>query len=117
MGTKFAAAGLALFLWAGPVFAQNGQEVYTRADMQRLSMQWRSVVQHLEAALVEQGHVNQSLQVQLASERDWSGALQEHNKVLGELVGGKKRGKLDWVWWGVKAGGTLFTACELTSIC
>ncbi len=22
-----------------------------------------------------------------------------------------------WVWFGIRTGGTLFTACELTSIC
>ena len=89
-----------------------------RAEVQELTRAYQEVILTLEAQLREHDSIIRSLQAQLAANRDYQKALEENNKVLRELVGqGKKKSKLDWVWFGVKTGGTIFTACELTSVC
>ncbi len=107
-------------LWniGAPPVQQNSPLLYTWDEIHELQFAYRSVIAGLEAELKEHDSTIRSLQVQLSAHRDYQVALEENHKVMKELAGhGKKKSKLDWVWFGVKTGGTLFTACELTSIC
>ena len=119
MGNKIAVVVLVALLFCLPVFAQQEvQQIYTRAEMQELSLAYRGVILRLETQLQYYDQVIRSVQAQLIAYQDYQTALEENNKVLRELAGqGKKRTKLDWLWFGVKTGATVFTACELTSIC
>ena len=119
MGNKITATLIGVLLWGSLAFAQqNGQQMYTRAEVQELALAYQEVIRTLEAQLREHDSITRSLQAQLAANRDYQKALEENNKVLRELAGqGEKKGFWGWTWFGVKTGGALFTACEATGIC
>jgi len=104
-------------VWCGPTPIAQFEPGIPRAEVRDLALAYQEAIKHLEAQLREHDSIIRSLQAQLAANRDYQKALEENNEVLRELVGGKKKSKLGWVWFGVKTGGALFTACEATGIC
>ncbi len=118
MGNKITATLISVLLWGSLAFAQqNGQQMYTRGEVRELSLAYQEVIRTLEAQMREHDSIIRSLQVQLAANRDYQKALEENNEVLRELAGGKKKTKMGWLWFGVTTAGTIFSACEATSIC